>query len=226
MNISVGVSLLYQNSSCCLPLKFWKTCKCSYHKPSVELLDFWCLAIITWVLIKKHAISTRRNCFFMFLVFIFLFSLILIFFYLIGRLFKGGSNSWALTPIETLTHFSPMFHFYNPPAAPRPPKTSENLCFFNVFRSYRNETLDENGLTYLEIWIRTKLFVTRFMRSYYPYRCRTVHVWYIQYVEGFLYTLCTQFILSMTNNPALSHKSNWPIEEELLFFRIVQIPMA
>ena len=46
--------------------------------------------------------------------------------------------------MEVLTHFSPVLHFYTPL------KTSVNKRFSDVFRGYRNVTLDWNGL----IWTK------------------------------------------------------------------------
>ena len=40
---------------------------------------------------------------------------------------------------ENLTHFQPMFHFYNP-------WKQKTAGFFYVFRGYRSGTLVENGL--------------------------------------------------------------------------------
>ena len=42
-----------------------------------------------------------------------------------------------------LTDFRPMLPFYNPL------KISENLCFSDIFRGYRMETLAGNGLIYI-----------------------------------------------------------------------------
>ena len=56
------------------------------------------------------------------------------------------------TSLLLLTHFQLMFHYYTPP------KTSENLRFYDVFKGFRSGTAVENGLSEFKKLINFYIF--------------------------------------------------------------------